>query len=117
MARKSSKPEKLAESKFVTAVHEIGGICEKQQMFGAYGRIGFSDRLTILPRNTIIFLEFKRQGKGASKVSAHQRRRHRHLKRLGVATYVVYSYEKAMRIAKRHLKEVGFKYRRFPSWK
>lgn len=110
--RTANKPEKLAEGKFVKAVHQMGGICEKQQMFGAFGRIGFNDRLTILPR-CLFFIEFKRKD---GVVSEHQKRRHRHLKNLGQATYVVRSYERAMKIAKRHLREAGVSWKRFPLW-
>lgn len=116
MARKTNKPEKREEAKFVKAVHQMGGICEKQQMFGAYGRVGFSDRLTILPRCTIFFVEFKRPKSEGGIVSEHQKRRHRHLKRLGVPTYVAQSYRKAMKIAKRHLKEAGVSWKRYPLW-
>lgn len=114
--RKVNKPEKLAEGKFVKAVHQMGGICEKQQMIGAYGRIGFNDRLTILPKCIIFFVEFKKPKSQGGVVSKHQKRRHRHLKALDVPTYVVRSYEKAMKIAKRHLRESGVSWKRYPLW-
>lgn len=115
MARKTNKPEKREEAKFVTAVHQIGGICEKQQMIGAYGRIGFNDRLTILPENTILFFEFKREG--GSKVSEHQKRRHKHLRRLGVATFVVYTCQQAIQISKAFLRTVAVSTKVYPLWR
>lgn len=113
MPRKANKPEKVAESKFVRAVHQLGGICEKQQMIGAYGRIGFNDRLTILPLNTILFIEFKRVG---GVVSDHQKLRHKHLRRLGVPTFVCYSFLEAIQISKTLLRAKGVSTKEYPLW-
>lgn len=117
MARKASKPEKVEEGKFVKAVHQMGGICEKQQMFGAYGRIGFSDRLTILPRCVILFFEFKRNPKEGGVVSKHQKKRHKHLTRLGIPNFVVYTCQEAVQISKTFLRAVAVSTKEYPLWR
>jgi hypothetical protein len=60
--------EATIERALVQQVKALGGLCLKVTVIG---RRGFFDRLVILPRGRIIFVELKRPRGG--RLSAHQR--------------------------------------------
>ena len=75
--------EKTTERKLAEAVRAMGGICPK---FTSPGFDGMPDRLVLLPRGKIAFVEVKRQGE---KPRPLQEARHGMLRRLGFGVYVL----------------------------
>lgn len=75
--------EKEVEQKLVKAVKLAGGFCLK---FTSPGFDGVPDRLVLLPKGRIAFIELKAPGK---KLRALQKRRMKQLSALGFACYVV----------------------------
>ena len=75
--------EKEIEQKLVQAVQRRDGICPK---FVAPGYGGMPDRLILLPGGRLAFAELKAPGK---KPRALQLARHRQLRKLGFAVYVI----------------------------
>jgi hypothetical protein len=87
--------EREVERHLVRVVEELGGLCWK---FTSPGLRGVPDRLVILPDWPIHFVETKRPNKTAT---PQQRRRHRELRALGVATVVLDSKAKIDRYYRR----------------
>lgn len=79
--------EKYIEKKLVKAVKEMGGIAPK---FVSPGFDGMPDRLILLPKGRIAFVEVKAPGK---KPRPLQLARHRLLRKLGFIVYVLDSTE------------------------
>ena len=79
--------EKKIEQKLVTAVKKHGGMCPK---FVSPGFDGMPDRLVLLPHGKFAFVEVKAPGE---KPRPLQLARHRLLRRLGFAVYVLDSEE------------------------
>ena len=75
--------EKIIEKELVRAVKDKGGIAPK---FASPGFDGMPDRLVLLPRGRMGFVELKAPGK---KPRALQLARHRLLRRLGFKVYVI----------------------------
>ena len=75
--------EKTIEQKLVQAVKRVGGFCPK---FISPGCGGMPDRLVLLPRGKIAFVEVKRRGE---KPRPLQEARHGVLRRLGFKVYVL----------------------------
>ena len=75
--------EKTIEQKLVQAVKSVGGIAPK---FTSPGFDGMPDRLILLPRGKIAFVEVKRYGE---KPRPLQEARHGMLRRLGFTVYVL----------------------------
>ena len=75
--------EKEVEQKLVKAVKQKGGLCIK---FTSLGFDGVPDRLVLLPKGRMAFIELKAPGK---KPRALQIRRMKQLSALGFACYVV----------------------------
>jgi hypothetical protein len=75
--------EKTIEQKLIKAVKAVGGIAPK---FTSPGFDGMPDRLVLLPRGKIAFVEVKRHGE---KPRPLQEARHGLLRRLGFAVYVL----------------------------
>lgn len=80
--------EKTIEQKLVTAVKHHGGICPK---FTSPGCDGMPDRLVLMPKGRIAFVEVKAPNK---KLRALQLARHRKLRSLGFKVYVLDDKEK-----------------------
>ena len=89
--------EKDIELKLVKAVKSVGGLCIK---FTSPGFDGVPDRLVLLPKGKIAFIELKAPGK---KPRALQIRRMKQLSALGFACYVVDN----MDVIKKVLDEIG----------
>ena len=75
--------EKEVEQKLVTAVKKKGGFCIK---FTSPGFDGVPDRLVLLPKGRIAFIEFKAPGK---KPRPLQICRHEQLRELGFEVFVL----------------------------
>ena len=75
--------EKQIENKLVLAVKKLGGIAPK---FVSPGFAGMPDRLILLPDGHIAFAELKAPGK---KPRPLQLSRHRLLREMGFAVYVI----------------------------
>ena len=75
--------EKIIEKELVRAVKDKGGIAPK---FASPGFDGMPDRLVLLPRGRMGFVELKAPGK---KPRALQLARHSLLRRLGFKVYVI----------------------------
>ena len=75
--------EKEVEQKLVKAVKKTGGLCIK---FISPGFDGVPDRVVLLPKGGIAFIELKAPGK---KPRALQKRRIKQLSALGFACYVI----------------------------
>lgn len=75
--------EKVLERKLVQAVKDMGGIAPK---FISPGFDGMPDRLVLLPKGRIAFVEVKRSGK---KARVLQKARHGLLDGLGFKVYVL----------------------------
>jgi len=80
--------EKTIEQKLVKAVRQHGGICPK---FTSPGFDGMPDRLMILPKGRIAFVEVKATGEEPRPL---QLVRHRQLRALGFRVYVLDAPEK-----------------------
>src|SRR5690606_2777812 len=89
-----SRLEKVAESRFVTTIHKLGGEAIKLGTMGPYGVIGRNDRLTLLPGKVVVLIEFKREGKKPTEV---QKLRHRRYRDMGFKCKVAYTCEEALR--------------------
>ena len=77
------KSEKQIEQALVRAVKNVGGIAPK---FVSPGFDGMPDRLVILPKGRIAFVEVKAPGEEPRPL---QTSRHRLLERLGVKVFVL----------------------------
>ena len=75
--------EKEVEQKLIKAVRKAGGFCIK---FTSPGFDGVPDRLVLLPKGRMDFIELKAPGK---KPRALQKRRIKQLSALGFPCYVV----------------------------
>lgn len=75
--------EKEIEKKLTQAVKRMGGICPK---FVSPGFDGMPDRIVLLPKGHMAFVEVKAPGK---KPRPLQLSRHRLLRRLGFPVYVL----------------------------
>ena len=64
---KQSIKEKLIEAELIARVTMAGGMCIK---IAAIGRRGFFDRVVVLPKGRVIFVELKRPRGG--RLSKHQ---------------------------------------------
>lgn len=106
----SSKPERVAENAFARkAKAKWGAEIIKQQMMAAYGVRGRADRLILLPFGALVILEFKRIGKGPSKL---QEINHAKLRRLKHKVYVVYTWQEAMAICERAVRKARKRWHR-----
>lgn len=75
--------EKAIEQKLTSSVRQIGGICPK---FVSPGFDGMPDRIVLLPKGHMAFVEVKAPGK---KPRPLQAARHGLLRRLGFKVYVL----------------------------
>lgn len=75
--------EKTLEHKFVMEVKSVGGLALK---FTSPGFDGMPDRLVLLPKGKIAFVEVKAPGQ---KPRALQLARHKLLRRLGFKVYIL----------------------------
>lgn len=83
----SARSEKSIEAYLVRRVRDAGGACLK---YYNPNEAGYPDRLCILPRGVMFFVELKSKG---AKPRALQLARNAQLTALGVETYVVDSRE------------------------
>lgn len=79
--------EKEIEKKLTQAVKNMGGICPK---FVSPGFDGMPDRIVLLPKGHMAFVEVKAPGESPRPL---QMARHRLLRRLGFRVYVLDSVE------------------------
>ena len=79
--------EKIIEEKFTKAVKQKGGVCWK---FTSPGTAGVPDRIVLMPKGHIAFVEVKAPGE---KPRPLQLSRHRLLRRLGFQVYVLDALE------------------------
>lgn len=79
-----SERESAIEKYLCGTVAKMGGQCYK---FAPPGRVGYPDRLVILPGGRMFFVELKRPKGG--RLGVLQPQRHEELRALGVAVYVV----------------------------
>jgi hypothetical protein len=79
--------EKEIEKKLTRAVKNMGGICPK---FVSPGIDGMPDRIVLLPKGRMAFVEVKAPGE---KPRPLQMARHRLLRRLGFQVYILDSAE------------------------
>ena len=84
--------EKEIEQKLVREVRRSGGISPK---FVSPGMRGMPDRLVLMPKGRVYFVELKRPG---AKPGPLQTARHEMLREMGVRVYVVDSAEKVMEV-------------------
>ena len=89
--------EKMIERKLVNAVKALGGIAPK---FISPGFDGMPDRIVLLPKCKIAFIEVKAPG---CKPTSLQLSRHGMLRKLGLKVYILDSTEDLQKI----LKEIG----------
>ena len=75
--------EKATESKLVKAVKSMGGLAPK---FVSPGLDGVPDRLVLLPKGKLAFIELKAEGK---ELRPLQVRRKRQLEKLGFSVYCI----------------------------
>jgi hypothetical protein len=80
--------EKTVESKLRKAVEDIGG---KAYKFESPGNNGVPDRIVILPKGRIYFIELKKPKN--SKTAALQKLQHQRLKNLGANVRTIYTIE------------------------
>ena len=76
--------ESAIEKYLCGTVAKLGGQCYK---FVVPARVGYPDRLVILPGGRMFFVELKRPKRG--RLGVLQPQRHEELRALGVAVYVV----------------------------
>lgn len=86
--------ESDVESRLVKRVESLGGKCIKLWPT----QEGLPDRLVVLPRGTIIFVELKRPKGG--RLAPLQVWQHKVLRGLGCRVYVVNTYEKIEEVLK-----------------
>jgi len=79
--------ERDVERALSNTVKAVGGMCIKQS---AIGQAGLPDRLVLLPKQNMFFVEVKAPGKG---VTPLQYNVHEKLGGLGFATYVIDSVD------------------------
>ena len=79
--------EKKIEQALVSAVKAQGGVCWK---FTSPGTAGVPDRIILMPKGQIAFVEVKAPGEEPRKL---QLSRHRLLRRLGFKVYVLDALE------------------------
>jgi len=83
-----TKPrEKRIETKLVEGVESAGGLCIK---FPPLFFRGFPDRIVLMPKGRITFVEVKRPGEGPTNI---QLKVHRKLKALGFRVEVIATHE------------------------
>ena len=75
--------EKKIEQALVSAVKAHGGVCWK---FVSPGTAGVPDRIILMPKGVIAFVEVKAPGETPRKI---QLKRHRQLRALGFRVYVL----------------------------
>lgn len=75
--------EKEIEQKLLTEVKSHGGVCWK---FTSPGTAGVPDRIILMPKGVIAFVEVKAPGEVPRKI---QLKRHRQLRALGFRVYVL----------------------------
>lgn len=75
--------EKEIEQKLLTKVKSCGGICWK---FISPGTVGVPDRIILMPKGVIAFVEVKVSGEVPRKI---QLKRHKQLRTLGFQVYVL----------------------------
>ena len=80
--------EKQIELKLKKEIEKIGGLSLK---FTSPGMAGVPDRLVLLPKGVIVFIELKAPGKTLRPL---QLKRKEQLESLGFKVYVIDSYEK-----------------------
>jgi len=80
--------EKQIELKFKNQIARVGGLCLK---FTSPGMAGVPDRLVLLPKGKIFFVELKAPKK---QMRPLQIKRKKQLEELGFKVYVIDSYEK-----------------------
>ena len=86
--------EKYIESELTKAVKQNGGVCWK---FTSPGTAGVPDRIVLMPKGHIAFVEVKAPGEKPRKL---QLSRHRLLRRLGFQVYVLDALEDIEKIIK-----------------
>lgn len=74
--------EDAIEKYLGNTVAVLGGACYK---FGPPGRVGYPDRLVVLPGGRMFFVELKRPKGG--RLAVVQAERHKELRALGVTVY------------------------------
>ena len=79
--------EKVIEQKLTKAVRQNGGVCWK---FTSPGTDGVPDRIILMPKGHIAFVEVKAPGEKSRPL---QLSRHRLLRRLGFKVYVLDALE------------------------
>ena len=79
--------EKIIEEKLTKAVRQKGGVCWK---FTSPGTAGVPDRIVLMPKGHIAFVEVKASGE---KPRPLQLSRHKLLRRLGFQVYVLDALE------------------------
>lgn len=79
--------EKIIEEKLTKVVRQNGGVCWK---FTSPGTAGVPDRIVLMPKGNIAFVEVKAPGE---KPRPLQLSRHRLLRRLGFQVYVLDALE------------------------
>ena len=79
--------EKIIEEKLIKAVKQKGGVCWK---FTSSGTAGVPDRIVLMPKGHIAFVEVKAPNQ---KPRPLQLSRHRLLRRLGFQVYVLDALE------------------------
>ena len=86
--------EKKIEQKLIKAVSQKGGVCWK---FTSPGTAGVPDRIVLMPKGHIAFVEVKASGE---KPRPLQLSRHKLLRRLGFQVYVLDALEHIDKIIK-----------------
>ena len=86
--------EKIIEEKLIKAVKQKGGVCWK---FTSPGTAGVPDRIVLMPKGHIAFVEVKAPNQ---KPRPLQLSRHRLLRRLGFRVYVLDALEDIDKIIK-----------------
>ena len=86
--------ESFIEEKFTKVVRQKGGVCWK---FTSPGTAGVPDRIVLMPKGHIAFVEVKAPNQ---KPSPLQLSRHRLLRRLGFQVYVLDALEDIEKIIK-----------------
>lgn len=74
--------ERELEKQLINEVKKRGGLCEKW----VSGTVGWPDRIVILPDGKVAFVEVKRPGEKPRAIQVH---RHKQLRKLGMAVYVL----------------------------
>ena len=84
--------EKELEKKLVKAIKSLGGLCWK---LTSPGTVGVPDRICLLNKGKIIFVEVKREGETLWPV---QKKRKQELEKLGFKVFVLDSEEKIQEV-------------------